>query len=190
MSKQTDTPTKVITGICRASYANIWEPKSINGSNPKYSVSIIIPKSDTVTLNAINAAIKAAYQEGQSKLKGNGKTVPKLADIKTPLRDGDEERPDDEAYADSYFVNANSTTAPGVIDRYKEEITDQGLVYSGCYCRFSLNFYAYSASGNRGIACGLNNVQLIRKGESLGGRRRAEDDFDTYEDDGDDDFLG
>ena len=103
MSKPTDTPTKVITGICRASYANIWEPKSINGSNPKYSVSIIIPKSDTVTLNAINAAIKAAYQEGQSKLKGNGKSVPKLADLKTPLRDGDDERPDDEAYADSYL---------------------------------------------------------------------------------------
>ena len=109
--------TKVITGTdTRWSYANIWDPKSINGGTPKYSVSLIIPKSDTVTINKINAAIKAAYEEGQSKLKGNGKTVPALTTLKTPLRDGDLERPDDEAYQGSYFVNANSASAPGVVD--------------------------------------------------------------------------
>ena len=95
-------PMKVITGRdTRWSYANVWEPKSIQGGTPKYSVSLIIPKSDTVTLEKIRTAIQAAYTEGQGKLKGNGKTVPPLAALKTPLRDGDVERPDDPAYANS-----------------------------------------------------------------------------------------
>ena len=98
-------PMKVITGPdTRWSYANVWEPKSINGGTPKYSVSLIIPKSDTKTVAKIKAAIEAAYQEGQAKLKGNGRTVPPLAAIKTPLRDGDIERPDDPAYANAYFI--------------------------------------------------------------------------------------
>ena len=102
-------PTKVITGPnTRWSYANVWEPKSINGGTPKYSVSLIIPKSDTKTVEKIQAAIQAAYEEGQGKLKGNGKTVPALSVLKTPLRDGDAERPDDPAYADSYFMQAVS----------------------------------------------------------------------------------
>lgn len=106
--------TKVITGPrTRWSYANVWDPKSINGGTPKYSVSLIIPKSDKKTVEAIKAAIQAAYEEGESKLKGNGKTVPALSVIKTPLRDGDVERPDDPVYADAYFINANSATAPG-----------------------------------------------------------------------------
>lgn len=96
-----NNPMKVITGPdTRWSYANVWEPKSINGGTPKYSVSLIIPKSDTKTVAKIKAAIEAAYQEGQSKLKGNSKSVPPLAAIKTPLRDGDIERPDDPAYPD------------------------------------------------------------------------------------------
>ena len=100
--------TKVITGPnTRFSYLNANEPKSINGSTPKYSASLIIPKEDTVTINKITAAIEQAYKEGESKLKGNGKSVPALSTLKTPLRDGDLERPDDEAYKNAYFVNAN-----------------------------------------------------------------------------------
>ena len=119
MSKNTTVknPMKVITGEnTRWSYANVWEPKSINGGTPKYSVSLIIPKSDTKTIAKIKAAIEAAYVEGESKLKGNSKSVPPLAAIKTPLRDGDAERPDDPAYANAYFINANSATAPGIVD--------------------------------------------------------------------------
>ena len=83
-------PTKVITGVnTRWSYANVWQPKSINGGAPKYSVSLIIPKSDKKTIEKIRAAIQAAYEEGESKLKGNGKSVPALATLKTPLCDGD-----------------------------------------------------------------------------------------------------
>lgn len=181
-------PTKVITGPkTRWSYANVWQPKSINGGTPKYSVSLIIPKSDTVTVKKIKAAIQAAYAEGESKLKGNGKSVPSLKAIKTPLRDGDLERPDDEAYKNSYFVNANSSTAPGVVDADRQPIIDTSEVYSGVYGRASINFYAFNSNGNKGIACGLNNLQKIADGEPLGGKSRAEDDFADTDDD--DDFL-
>lgn len=180
-------PTKVITGVnTRWSYVNAWEPKSINGGAPKYSVSLIIPKSDTKTIEKIQAAIQAAYDEGQGKLKGNGKSVSALSVLKTPLRDGDAERPDDEAYADSYFINANSGTAPGIVDADRQPILDRSEVYSGVYGRASINFYAFNSNGNKGIACGLNNLQKIKDGESLGGKSRAEDDFDTEEED---DFL-
>lgn len=180
-------PMKVITGPdTRWSYANVWEAKSINGGAPKFSVSLIIPKSDTKTVAKIKAAIEAAYHEGESKLKGNGRSVPALSVIKTPLRDGDTERPDDPAYANSYFVNANSATAPGIVDADRQVILDRSEVYSGVYGRASINFYAFNSNGNRGIACGLNNLQKIRDGEPLGGKSRAEDDFAT---DSDDDFL-
>lgn len=180
-------PMKVITGPdTRWSYANVWEPKSINGGTPKYSVSLIIPKSDKVTVEKIKKAIQAAYEEGQSKPKGNGKTVPALSVLKTPLRDGDLERPDDEAYANSYFINANSATAPGIVDADRNTIIDRSEVYSGVYGRASINLYAFNSNGNKGIACGLNNLQKIKDGEPLGGKSRAEDDFATDEDD---DFL-
>ena len=132
---------KVITGKnTRWSYANVWEPKSINGGKPKYSVSLIIPKSDTRTIEKIKAAIKAAYEEGQGKLRGTGKSVPPLSSLKTPLRDGDKDRPDDEAYKDSYFVNANSDTPPGIVDADRVDILDRSEVYSGVYGRASINF--------------------------------------------------
>ena len=173
-----NNPTKVITGVnTRWSYVNAWEPKSINGGAPKYSVSLIIPKSDTKTLEKIRTAIQAAYEEGQSKLKGNGRSVPAISALKTPLRDGDAERPDDEAYANSYFVNANSGTAPGIVDADRNPILERSEVYSGVYGRASINFYAFNSNGNKGIACGLNNLQKIRDGEPLGGKSRAEDDF-------------
>lgn len=182
-----NNPMKVITGPeTRWSYANVWEPKSINGGTPKYSVSLIIPKSDTKTVEKIQAAIQAAYEEGQGKLKGNGKTVPALSVLKTPLRDGDTERPDDPAYADSYFINANSASAPGIVDASCQPIIDRSEVYSGVYGRASINLYAFNSNGNKGIACGLGNIQKIRDGESLGGRSSATDDFSIEEDD---DFL-
>jgi len=180
-------PMKVITGPdTRWSYANVWEAKSINGGSPKFSVSLIIPKGDTRTVAKVKAAIEAAYREGEAKLKGNGKTVPPLSTIKTPLRDGDTERPDDPAYANAYFINANSATAPGIVDADRQPILDRSEVYSGVYGRASINFYAFNSNGNRGIACGLNNLQKIRDGEPLGGKSRAEDDFAT---DLDEDFL-
>ncbi len=176
-------PTKVVTGVVRLSYANVWEPKSINGSAEKYSVSLIIPKSDKKTLAAINEAVMTAIEEGKGKFGGK---VPNKASLKLPLRDGDVDRPEDEAYANSYFVNANSNTAPQIVDRRVQPILDRSEVYSGVYARVSVNFYAFNSNGNKGIACGLGNIQKVRDGEPLGGRSNAEDDFTT---DVDDDFL-
>jgi hypothetical protein len=178
---------KVITGKnTRWSYTSVWEPKSINGGAPKYSVSLIIPKSDKATVQKVKAAIEAAYKEGEAKLKGNGKSAPPLASLKTPLRDGDIDRPDDPAYENAFFINANSATAPGIVDAQCNPVLNRSDVYSGVYGRASITFYAFNSNGNRGIACGLQNLQLIRDGEPLGGRASAESDFAT---DDEDDFL-
>ena len=187
VNQKVTNPMKVITGPdTRWSYANVWEAKSINGGAPKFSVSLIIPKSDTKTVAKIKAAIQAAYEEGASKLKGNSKSVPALSTIKTPLRDGDIERPDDPAYAGAYFINANSATAPGIVDADRNPVLTRSEVYSGVYGRASITLYAFNSNGNRGIACGLNNLQLIRAGEPLGGKASAESDFASDEDE---DFL-
>ena len=189
-SQKPVNPMKVITGKdTRWSYCNVWEAKAINGGTPKFSVSLLIPKSDTVTVKKIKDAIEAAYREGEAKLKGNGKSVPALSVIKTPLRDGDAERPDDPAYAGHYFLNANSATAPGIVDADCQPILTRSEVYSGVYGRASISFYAFNSSGNRGVACGLNNLQKIRDGEPLGGRASAESDFSDFDDEDDDDFL-
>ncbi len=182
--------TKVITGKVRLSYANIFEPKSINGSDPKYSVSLIIPKDDAQQIEVIKQAIENAKE--RDKGKWNGK-IP--ANLKLPLRDGDLERPEDEAYANSYFINANSTRPPAVVGTEIDRATGKAIrlgedeVYSGCYARVSINFYGFNAAGNRGIACGLGNVQKIEDGERLGGGSTAEEDFEFEEIDVDDDFL-
>lgn len=173
--------TKVITGKVRFSYANVWEPKSINGGDEKYSVSLIIPKSDIKTVNEIKAAIEAAKQDGKAKFGGK---IP--ANLKFPLRDGDIDRPDDEAYRDSYFVNANSKDKPQIVDKNVRPIIDQSEVYSGCYGRASISFFAFNTNGNKGIACGLGNLQKMSEGEPLSGRSRAEDDFTSADED---DFL-
>ena len=177
MTKFTD-PTKVITGPeTRWSYLNAWEPKAIEGGTPKYSVSLIISKDDRKTVEKIMAAIKAAYAEGMAKLKGNGKSVPPLEAIKTPLRDGDKERPDDPAYANAWFINANSATAPGVVDASCQRIIDRSELYSGVYGRVCVNFFPYSFSGKKGIGCGLGPVQKLRDGEPLSGGTTAAQAF-------------
>ena len=177
-------PTKVVTGVVRLSYANVWEPKSINGGAEKYSVSLIIPKADTKTLGAIQKAIDSAIEEGRGKFGGK---VPSKATLKLPLRDGDVDRPDDEAYTNCYFVNANSSSAPEIVDKSLNPVLNRSEVYSGVYARVSINFYAFNSNGNRGIACGLGNIQKVRDGEPLGGKTSAADDF-TSDYDGDD-FL-
>lgn len=170
--------TKVITGVVRLSYANVWEPKSINGSDEKYSVSLIIPKSDKKTIQEIKDAVKNAKDEWKSKFGGK---IP--SNLKHPLKDGDKEKPDEEAYKDCYFVNANSNDKPQIVDKSVNPILDQSEVYSGCYGKVSITFYAFNNNENKGIACGLGNIQKIRDGEPLSNRSNAVDDFTIEEDD-------
>lgn len=184
--------TKVIIP-CRISYANIWEAKSVDGGEEKYSVSCVIPKADKKTIARIRKAVEAATEDG--KIRKWGGKVP--ANLKLPLRDGDIDRPDDETYQDCYFLNATSKEAPQVVDRRVQPVTDPVKVYSGCYCNVSVNFYAFNANGNRGIAAGLGNVQFVKDGERLSGKASADAEFDALEDDGEDalgddtpDYLG
>jgi len=171
--------TKVVTGKVRFSYLHVWEPQSIEeGGDKKYSVNIIIPKSDKIQIAAIKKAIENAKELGKVKLGGK---IP--ANLKQPLRDGDIDRPDDENYENSFFLSATSRTKPGVVDKNLNTIMDQDEVYSGCYGRVSINFYAFNTSGNKGIACGLNNLMKLSDGEPLGGRSTAESDFGGVEND-------
>lgn len=183
MSVNTNNQTKVITGEVRLSYVHIFEPVSINGGKEKYSVCLLIPKDDTATVRAIEAAVEAAIQEGAGKFGGK---IPPRGSLKLPLRDGDTER-DDPAYAGHYFVNANSPSQPQVVDQAVRPILDRSEVYSGCYGRASITFYAFNTNGNRGIACGLGNIQKTRDGEPLGGHASAASEFDSWGTD--EDFL-
>nr|WP_294682825.1 DUF2815 family protein [uncultured Anaerotignum sp.] len=175
--------TKVVTGEVRFSFLNVFEPKSINGSEEKYSVSLLIPKTDTKTINAINRAVESAKQAGIGKFGGK---IP--AAMKLPLRDGDVERPEDEVYAGHYFVNANCKQQPGLVYKNGQKIIDSTDLYSGCYGHASINFFAFNNNGNKGVACGLNHLMKTRDGEPLGGRSKAEDDFAGLIEDSDD-FL-
>lgn len=175
MAKNND-PTHVITGKCRLSYAHIWEPSHMSEDDPlKYSACIIIRKDDKATLEKINRAVEAAVQDGiQSKWKGK-----RPANLKLPLRNGDDERPNDPAFQNSYFFNANSRQQPGIVDMTREHIKKENKdeVYSGCYCRFAVDFYPFNGKQN-GVAAGLQNVQKVCNGPRLSGGSRAEDDFD------------
>lgn len=173
--------TKVVTGKVRFSYANVHEPKAMDeSSTPKYSVSLLIPKSDTKTINAIKAAVEAAKVIGKSKY-WNGK-IPNSAIF--PLRDGDEERGDDENYAGHMFVNASSLNKPPLIDADKNEIMVKTDFYSGCYGRASVNFYPFP-KGKKGVACGINILQKLQDGDPLSGGGGSASDFDDDFEEGD-----
>ena len=166
------TKAKVVTGKVRFSYANVFSPKAAQeGATPKYSVSIIIPKSDTKTITDINKAFEEVKTASATLFGGS---VPKM--LKGGLRDGDLEK-DDAAYANSYFINANSVNKPGVVDNDLNPIIDPSEFYSGCYGRASITFYPYNSNGSKGIACGLNNIQKTEDGEQLGGGSSAASDF-------------
>ena len=167
-------PATITIGPVRFSYLQIWEAKAIEeGQQPKFSVSAIIPKSDKATIKKIEAAIEAAKQSGKDT-KFGGK-IP--VNLKTPLRDGDE-RPDDEAYKNSMFMNCHATTRPGIVGVDREPIMDKEQVYSGAYGFINVTLYPYNTSGSRGIAVGLNHLMKTKDGERLSGRVSVDEAFD------------
>ena len=178
-SKVAAATTKVVTGKCRLSYAHVWTPhSSLPGQEPKYSVLLLIPKSDATTQEKIMGGIKVATENGKG-LWG-GKIPPNL---KHPLRDGDQERADDPLYQGHWFMNASSKEQPGIVDRHLNKVLDRDEVYSGCYAAVSVNFYPYNVNGNRGVACGLNNIQKLADGSRLSGRSAPETDFTAQTED-------
>ena len=162
--------TTVRIGEVRFSYAHVFEPHSSNGGDPKYSVSVLVPKDNTQAVKLIEDAVNAAKQLGKQN-KWGGK-IP--GNCKNPLRDGDTEREDDPIYEGCYFFNASASTkskpAVKVVDGGEMfDAMDSEEFYSGCYGAAVINFYPYDANGNRGVAAGLNVVVKTRDGEKLGG---------------------
>ena len=179
--------TKVVTGKVRFCYVNVFEPTAMNdGDTPKYNICILIPKSDTATVDKIKKAIEAAKEVGKAKLADKNGRIPN--NLKLPLRDGDDERGDDPAFEGHYFINANSLRQPSIVDRSLNPILDRSEFYSGCYGRASINFYAFNVS-SKGIAAGLNNLQKLADGEMLAGGSTAEEDFGGDNEFTDDDML-
>ena len=174
----TPSPTKLVTGKVRLSYVNVFEMND----KGKYSVAILIPKTDKATIDKVKAAIEAVKADAKSATTWGSKF---LASFKTPLRDGDTDRDVEKSpeYKGCYFINCNSGQKPGVVDAQLNAILDKSEVYSGCYGRVSINLYPFNVDGNKGIAAGLNNLQKLADGDALSGRSRAEDDFsDEVED--------
>lgn len=178
MSEKSASLTKVITGKVRLSYVNVFE---LNDKG-KYSVCLLIPKGDKATLEKVKIAIEAVKADAKSATTWGGKH---LASFKSPLRDGDTERDLEKSpeYKGHYFINCNTSKKPDVVDTALNPIMDKSEVYSGCYARASINFYAFNVDGNKGIAAGLNNVQKLGDGDRFGGGSRASDDFTAVEED-------
>lgn len=171
-------PTQIVTNKVRLSYAHLFKPYAHNpGQEPKYSVTILVPKTDTATKANIDRAIEAAKQEGITN-KWGGQLPPV---VKIPVHDGDGARQNGQPFGDEckghWVLTASSKQAPAVVDQAVQPILDQNEVYSGMYARVSINFFAYSSSGSIGIGAGLNNVQKLADGEPLGGRTSAAEDF-------------
>ncbi len=168
---------KIVTKKVRFSYANVFEPRSLNGGDEKYSVTLLIPKSDTETYNKIINAMNKTLNESVSDVfKGVMPTNPKF-----PLYDGDGLRPSGEPFGDEckghWVIAANSNEKPEVVDANLNPIMSKSDFYSGCYGRASIVFFAYNTNGNKGVGCGLNNLQKLEDGQPLSGRSTAAEDF-------------
>lgn len=173
--------TRLVTGEVRLSFVHLFEPWTNDPEKEaRYSVTLLIPKSDKDTIKRLRAAEDAAKEEGKSKW--GGKVPPNVASI---IHDGDEEADLDRSpeYAGNLYMTVGSKQRPGVVDRNVDPILDPTQVYSGCYARVSLNAFSYNTAGKKGVSFGLGNVQFLRDGDPLGGWTRAEDDFDAVEDD-------
>ena len=178
------TGTKVIFGPCRLSYTHVFHKHSFDGNddNGKYSTSILIPKSEKETIDAIKEAVEAAKQAGITG-KWGGKEPKNLV---SPLMDGDER--DDEVYAGHYYLNAKCSTRPGLVYRNGSPIVDEEEIYSGVWAFVSVTFFPYDVNVKKGISCGLNNLAKFKDDERLGGRVSAERDFAGIDMDDDDDL--
>lgn len=177
--------TKVVFGPCRLSYTHVFAKYAPDGDtdNGKYMTNVLIPKEEKETIKAIRQAVEAA-KKAATVSKWSGKE-PKKLDM--PLHDGDIDKEDDDVYAGHFYVNAKSNTRPGIVDKNKAPIVDEEDIYSGVWAIVSVTFYGYDKNGNRGVACGLNNIMKYKDDERLGGRASAESDFGDVEFDNEDD---
>lgn len=172
--------TKVVTGLVRFAYVNVWRPMSVYDGEERFSVSILIPKEDQTTIEGIISAVDAAMERGKDKINKF-----RFEDMKMPVRDGDAERPEDKAYAGCYFINAYSKTQPKIVDKDLKEVCEEGEFYSGCYGRASISFYTFNheEGSSAGVACGLGNLQKLKEGEVLMGYSDPRIEFGSFNED-------
>lgn len=173
--------TKVLTGEVRLSYVNLITPRAAQqGGEPKYGVTLLIPKSDNATKMDIENAIRAAYEEGVSKKWGGAHPTPQIL-----LHDGDGVRPNGGQYAEEckgcWVLNASTKNKPDVvgIDNIHCALAPNDI-YSGMYARVTVNFYPSDKAGNKRVCCGLGNVMKTRDGEPLSGGASAASDFADF----------
>lgn len=184
--------TQITTGKVRFSYVYLFTPRASQDGGPaKYSVTLLIPKSDKATLAKIKTATDAAKTAFMNR--NNGKKLP--ANLTSTIHDGDGTRDNGEEYGPEckgcYVVTVSSTNPPVIVDSFKNPITDPTELYSGCYGRAIINFYVYDYMGKRGISAGLNGIMKLHDGEPLAGGVVTDSDWDDgWEDDDDDGLLG
>lgn len=182
--------TQITTGKVRFSYCNLFTPKANQDGNEKYSVTLLIPKSDKRTVEKIKSAMEAAVKT--YKERNSGKKLP--SSLKNTLHDGDGERPNGGEFgpecAGCYVITVSSNKKPVLVHADKTPLTEESELYSGCYGRAVINFYVYDNSGNKGITAGLNGIMKLYDGEPLGGAVVTDSDWDDdWEDDEDDGLL-
>lgn len=180
--------TKVVTGVCRLSYVHVFEPFSNDEDKDKrYSVMLLIPKTDKATLKKLRRAEKVALENGRTtKFKGKVPANPNSIIHDCDEEDDLEEYPEREGH---FRMNVSADTKPGVVDRSVQPILDSTEVYSGCYAKASINAFPYNTKGKKGVSFGLNHLMKVADGEPLGGRSRAEDDFDPMDEDDDEGLI-
>lgn len=183
----------IITGLVRFSYVHIFEKTSFEDQKPTYSISLLIPKKDLDTVKKIKKGISKTINDNLTTFKVDSEAAAlRIKKFWTPLRDGDDEKEEDSAYEGHYFITAKAhTRRPGIVDKNLKSIIDPEEVYSGCYGRADISFFAYNTSGSKGIGCSLENVQKVKDGEILGSSGRKPEDafgdgFEASEDDDDD----
>jgi len=160
--KTSDTSIRI--GEVRFSYPHLFEVND----NGKYSCCLLIDKGNKEAIQLVEEATRAAAKKGADKF-WSGKTP---ANLKKPLRDGDDEHPEDPAFANTMFLNAGNQYKPKVAARDEFGIVtveDPTEVYAGCYGAVTLEFFPYNTNGNRGVGVSLGNVIKLRDGDPLAG---------------------
>lgn len=157
----------------RLSYVHLWEPHAApQTDNYKYSVAVLIPKSDTDSVEAVKSAIEAAYAEGVKSNKDWKGVRPK--NTRNPFKDGDDPEMTED-YRGCWVFNASSKSRVPILDRSQMPVTNKEEIYSGCWGLVSVNFYPYAAAGNKGVSCGLNAVLKTADDNPLAVRDSAQD---------------
>lgn len=167
--------TQVVTNAVRLSYVNLFEPGAPDSMNPgKYTVSLIISKNDKDSLSVIKQAVKNCYEEH----KGDTLKGVDFSKCQNVLHDGDQEKPSDTAYANSYYLSAKANKKPNMYNIDGTMITDPNDLYSGCWGKAIVTFYAYNKGANKGIACAIDGVKKVKDDEPLSGSVVQASDFD------------